>query len=83
MHWSVAGHMALAWLLTLPAAAAIGAVAATVALRSTLGILLISLITLTVAVTAYALSRRQPVTANNVNNLPPISAPRAALGTTT
>lgn len=81
--WSVAGQMALAWLLTLPAAAAVGAVAAAVAVRGTLGVVVLGLVALAVAVAIYALSRRQPVTANNVNDVPPPRARHAAVGTAT
>ncbi len=83
VRWSVAGQMALAWLLTLPAAAAVGAVAATVAVRGTLGVVVIGLVALAVAVAVYAVSRREPVTANNVNDVPATRAPHAALGTAT
>jgi inorganic phosphate transporter, PiT family len=81
VRWSVAGQMALAWLLTLPAAAAIGAVAATVAVRGGMpGVVVIGLVALAVAVASYAISRRQPVTANNVNDVPPPQERHAALG---
>ena len=79
VRWSVAGQMALAWLLTLPAAATVGALAAAVAVRGTLGVAIIGLIAIAVAVTIYAVSRREPVTATNVNDLPPVDAQRAAL----
>ncbi len=81
VRWSVAGQMALAWLLTLPAAAAVGAVSASVAVRGTLGVVVIGLVALAVAVAVYLVSRREPVTANNVNDLPPAGAERAALRT--
>jgi hypothetical protein len=42
----------------------------------------IGLIAIAVAVTIYAISRREPVTSTNVNDLPPIGAQRAALNTT-
>jgi PiT family inorganic phosphate transporter len=81
VRWAVAGQMALAWLLTLPAAAAVGGVAAAVAVRGTPGVVVIGVVALAVVVVIYTVSRRQPVTANNVNDLPPGPAPRAALGT--
>jgi inorganic phosphate transporter, PiT family len=80
VRWSVAGQMALAWLLTLPAAA-VGAVAAAVAIRGTPGIVVIGLVTIAAAVAIYAVSRREPVTANNVNDVPPVRAPREAIST--
>jgi PiT family inorganic phosphate transporter len=79
VRWSVAGQMALAWLLTLPAAGAVGAIAATVAIQGTAGVVVIGLVALAVAVTVYAISRREPVTAGNVNNVQPIGTPREAL----
>jgi PiT family inorganic phosphate transporter len=81
VRWSVAGQMAAAWVLTLPAAAAVGAVAAAVAVRGTVGIVMIGVVTLAVAVAIYAVSRREPVDAANVNDLPPVPAQRAALDT--
>jgi PiT family inorganic phosphate transporter len=83
VRWSVAGQMALAWLLTLPAAAAVGAVAAAVAVRGTLGVVVIGLVALAVAAAVYVLSRRAPVTAQNVNDLPPVGARRPVLGAVT
>jgi PiT family inorganic phosphate transporter len=82
VHWSVAGQMAIAWLLTLPAAA-VGALAAAVATRGTPGVVLIGLVTVAAAVALYAISRRQPVTANNVNDVPPVAVQRQAISTAT
>jgi PiT family inorganic phosphate transporter len=73
--------MALAWLLTLSAAAAVGAVAAAVAIQGTAGVVVIGLVALAVAVGVYAASRREPVSAGNVNDVRPIGAPREALST--
>ncbi len=71
--------MALAWLLTLPAAAAVGAIAAAVATHGTPGVVVIGLVAVAAAVAIYAVSRRDPVTANNVNNIPAVGAqPEAA-----
>ena len=82
VRWSVAGQMALAWLLTLPAAAAVGGIAAAVAVRGTLGVVMIGLVALAVAVGVYALSRREPVNSDNVNDLAPAHTQRQTLGTT-
>lgn len=81
VRWSIAGQMALAWLLTLPAAAAVGAIAATVAVRGTLGVVVIGLVAIAMVVAIYAVSRREPVTATNVNDLPPVAAQRQAADT--
>jgi PiT family inorganic phosphate transporter len=83
VRWSVAGQMALAWILTLPSAATIGAVAAAVATRGTPGVVLIGLVTVAAAIALYAISRRAPVTARNVNDIPPVAVQREALSTAT
>ena len=70
VQWGVAGRMALAWLLTLPSAAVAGALAAWVAGRGTVGTLVVAVVGLGVAAGIYALSRRRPVTADNVNDVP-------------
>jgi PiT family inorganic phosphate transporter len=70
VHWGVAGRMVVAWVLTLPAAAAIGALAGGVASQGALGTALVALVAIAVAAGAYELSRRQPVTASNVNKIP-------------
>ncbi|HEY0812196.1 MAG TPA: inorganic phosphate transporter [Pseudonocardia sp.] len=70
VQWGVAGQMALAWLLTLPAAAAVGAVASWVASTGTVGTIIVALVLIALAGGIYALSRRRPVTADNVNDVP-------------
>jgi PiT family inorganic phosphate transporter len=62
--------MAVAWLLTLPSAAIVGALSAWVAGRGTFDTVLVALIALTTAAGIYALSRRKPITAENVNDVP-------------
>ncbi|MGI8328618.1 inorganic phosphate transporter [Actinomadura scrupuli] len=70
VRWSVAARMAVAWLLTLPAAAAVGGVAAAVATTGTLGVIVAGLAALAVAAAIYVISRRDPVHARNVNEAP-------------
>ncbi|WP_375399601.1 anion permease [uncultured Amnibacterium sp.] len=70
VHWGTAGRMALAWIVTLPSAAVIGAVAALVAASSTLGLIAIAVLAVVGIGTIYLLSRRNPVTAKNVNEAP-------------
>ncbi|GAY07771.1 inorganic phosphate transporter [Pseudonocardia sp. N23] len=70
VRWGVAGQMALAWLLTLPAAAAVGAVAAWAASTGTVGTVVVAIVAVAVGAGIYALSRRKPVTAHNVNEVP-------------
>ncbi|MBN9111294.1 MAG: inorganic phosphate transporter [Pseudonocardia sp.] len=70
VQWGVAGQMAIAWLLTLPAAAAVGAVAAWLASTGTVGTIIVAVVALAVGLGIYAISRRKPVTADNVNDVP-------------
>ena len=70
VQWSVAGRMALAWLVTLPAAAAVGAVAALTAGTGIAGTIVVAIALVAMAGGIYAASRRAPVTAENVNDVP-------------
>jgi inorganic phosphate transporter, PiT family len=70
VQWGVAGQMAVAWLLTLPSAAIVGALSAWVAGKGTPGTVLVALVALATAAGIYALSRRKPITAENVNDVP-------------
>jgi inorganic phosphate transporter, PiT family len=81
VRWGVAGRIAVSWLLTLPAAAAVGAVAAWVADRGDLGVALVAGVAVAAASGLYVLSRRRPVTADNVNTAPePARRERAGAG---
>jgi PiT family inorganic phosphate transporter len=71
VHWSLARHVALAWRLTLPAAAVVGAVAAWTAGTGPLGTIIVALVLVGLAGGIYAVSRRRRVTADNVNDMPP------------
>lgn len=68
VRWSLAGQMALAWLFTLPSAAIFGAVAAQVAATGTIGTVVVAVGGLAISAGIYALARRQPVHAGNVND---------------
>ena len=70
VRWGVAGQMALAWLLTLPAAAAVGAVASWVAAGGTVGTIVVALAGVAVIAGIYLISRRNPIGAHNVNDVP-------------
>ena len=77
VQWGVAGQMAVAWLLTLPSAAIVGAVAAWIASTGTIGTIVVALALIAAAGGIYAASRRNPITANNVNDVP-ATAPATA-----
>jgi PiT family inorganic phosphate transporter len=70
VQWRVIGQMVMSWLLTLPAAATVGGLAAWVAGRGALGTGLVAVALVAPSATAYRLSRRNPVTAANVNDEP-------------
>jgi PiT family inorganic phosphate transporter len=80
VRWSLAGQMVIAWLLTLPAAAIVGALAARVAETGTTGTVVVAVAGLAIAGGIYGLSRRAPVGAHNVNEMP-VSAQQTAAAT--
>ncbi|WUD71918.1 inorganic phosphate transporter [Streptomyces sp. NBC_00510] len=71
VRWGVAGRIAVSWVLTLPAAAAVGGVAAWVADHGDLGVALVAGVAVAAAAGFYLLSRRRPVNAENVNDTRP------------
>jgi len=70
VHWEVAGRIALAWSFTLPAAAVVGAAASWLAATGTVGVIVVAVTGVAMASGIYAASRRTPVTAANVNDVP-------------
>jgi PiT family inorganic phosphate transporter len=70
VRWTLAGRMAMAWLFTLPVAAVIGGLSGKLASSGNAGTGLVALIAIVAVVAIYAYSRRQPVTADNVNDAP-------------
>ncbi|MBY8878188.1 inorganic phosphate transporter [Actinacidiphila acidipaludis] len=86
VRWGTAGRIAMAWLVTLPAAAAVGAVAASAVVHGgTLGTVLIALAALVVSGVIVLLARRSPVDAKNVNDdrtthVRPVAAAKARAG---
>jgi PiT family inorganic phosphate transporter len=78
VQWGVAGRMAAAWVLTLPAAAIMGAVASWVAGSGTAGTIVVAVVGLGISAGIYAASRLRPVNAHNVNDVP---APQPAAAT--
>jgi inorganic phosphate transporter, PiT family len=82
VRWRVVARMAAVWLITLPAAAAVGALAAWVAARGAAGTVFVAVITVAIAGGIYGLSRRTPVTVATVNELPvprPVTAAAQAV----
>ncbi|MFI6431282.1 anion permease [Rhodococcus oryzae] len=69
VRWGVAGRMAVAWLITLPSAALVGAVCWGIAqlIGGLPGVLAVFAILLLLAGWMYARSRRQPIDSSNVN----------------
>ncbi len=68
VRWGTARKILYGWLLTLPAAALVGGVAAAIARTGTIGLLLVFLALLVGAGTIYAISKRSPVDSANVND---------------
>ncbi len=79
VRWGVAGRMVLAWVFTLPAAAVVGAGAGRVASSGTVGLIIVTLAGIVVAGGIYLASRRNAVTAGNVNNVRPQAAAEPAV----
>ena len=73
VRWGKARRMVYGWLLTLPAAALFGAIAAAVALTGPVGILIVLVALLAGAGAIYTISRRTPVTHVNVNDSPDVT----------
>ncbi|ARC57703.1 Low-affinity inorganic phosphate transporter 1 [Frondihabitans sp. 762G35] len=66
VHWGVVGKIATGWLVTLPAAALVGGVAAWLASTSTAGLIAVAALALAGGLTFYVLARRKPITAGDV-----------------
>ncbi|MFE3293164.1 anion permease [Rhodococcus sp. NPDC059234] len=69
VRWGVAGRMAVAWLITLPSAALVGAICwgAAHLIGGLPGVLVVFTILLALAGVMYLRSRRQPIDPSNVN----------------
>jgi PiT family inorganic phosphate transporter len=69
VRWAVAGRMAIAWVITLPAAAAVGAACWALAhlIGGAAGVAVVFAILIVAAVTMWRHSRRTAITAHNVN----------------
>jgi PiT family inorganic phosphate transporter len=66
VRWGVFGRMALAWLITLPAAGAVGALAGIVAGKGTVGVLSVAVVGILVSLGIWLASRRRPVRPEHV-----------------
>jgi PiT family inorganic phosphate transporter len=80
VRWHVAGQMVVAWIVTIPAAAVFGSVANALArgFGGLPGVVITGICAIVVYTSIYLASRRQPVTATNVNAPIPAGA-RSAL----
>jgi PiT family inorganic phosphate transporter len=85
VRWGVAGRMVAAWLITLPCAALVGGVSASVVKHGgTFGTVVVALVGAALAAGIVLLSRRNPVHADNVNDHHEVAirtAPPAGVGT--
>ncbi|MDH6133040.1 PiT family inorganic phosphate transporter [Kitasatospora sp. MAA4] len=72
VNWGMARRMVYTWGLTLPAAAVVAGAAAFVTDRGTWGVLLVGAVLVAGSGAMWWLSRRQPVTAGNVNEVTPV-----------
>jgi PiT family inorganic phosphate transporter len=70
VHWGMAGRIALAWSFTLPSAAVVGAAASWLAATGTAGVIVVAVTAVALASGIYVASRRNAVTAANVNDVP-------------
>jgi PiT family inorganic phosphate transporter len=68
VHWGVVGRIATAWVVTLPAAALVGGLAAWIASTGLIGLISVGVVGLVCGLVIYGLSRRNPVDRNNVND---------------
>ncbi|HEY3632957.1 MAG TPA: inorganic phosphate transporter [Jatrophihabitantaceae bacterium] len=68
VRWTLAGKMALAWCFTLPIAALVGGLSGKVADSGNGGVAIIAIIAIVMVSGIYLLSRRNAVTASNVND---------------
>ena len=66
VHWSVVGRIVVAWVITLPAAAVVGALATWVASTSVIGLVLVAVFALAAGLTFYGLAKRKPISHDDV-----------------
>jgi PiT family inorganic phosphate transporter len=66
VRWRTAGRIGVGWLLTLPAAGGVGAIAALIAGLGPIGVIIDAILGAGVIITIFLLSQRNEVSANNV-----------------
>jgi PiT family inorganic phosphate transporter len=70
VRWNTAGRIAIGWLITIPAAGLVGALAAWVALIGTVGVILDAVVAAGLITLIFVYSRRNRVDARNVHQEP-------------
>ncbi len=66
VRWNKAGHIFIGWLLTLPAAAAVGALSALLTMQGDWGLIIDGVLTAAVAIAIFTISRRNKINSTNV-----------------
>lgn len=66
VRWTKAGQVVTGWLLTLPAAAAVGALSSLLVLSSPIGLLADAILVVAVSISIFQISRRNRITQTNV-----------------
>ncbi len=73
VRWGTARKILYGWVLTLPAAAMVGAAAAAIALTGTTGLIIVFAALVAAVGAIYAISKRAPVSSDNVNDSPDVT----------
>ena len=75
VRWSIAGRMVAAWIITLPAAGLVGAAMYVVAegIGGNAGVVAVASMAIVGGAAAWLVSRRNPVNAGNVTDVPPVA----------
>lgn len=66
VRWNKAGQIFIGWLLTLPAAAAVGALSALLTMQGDWGLIIDGVLTAAVAIAIFTISRRNKINSTNV-----------------
>ncbi|MCU1423829.1 MAG: anion permease, partial [Microbacteriaceae bacterium] len=72
VRWRTAGRIGIGWLITIPAAGLVGALAAFVALSGPIGIAVDTVVAVGIIVTIFIISRRTRVDARNIHDEPTV-----------